>query len=270
MGFFRGPDRIGQLSHSAGVIALGLPAGSLVNRYTVRGQQYDFGVLQRTISADVTLAANTLYMIYAQLVGGSVQLRISTAARSSYLTSNPTSELIGAFYSNGLSVPELGSFVNVIGIPTTGRPVVSIATWSISGFATAPLAAWSRRGRLMDLTLGFQKDGSAGVGATVLSMNKLANMPDWEGMNNALVSATEVVQINGGNIGGTTFSSVTNSITDWATCETYAASAALVFLTQPIGTGSMLNNAILANCIAQGHARGLPVQNWSNTPLMDL
>lgn len=117
MGFFRGPDKIGILSHSAGVITLGLPALSSVNRYTVRGQQYDFGALSRTISADVTLAANTLYFIYAHVISGVVNLRISASAPSVYKNSNPTSDLIGAFYADGRSSVGFGAFVTITGTP---------------------------------------------------------------------------------------------------------------------------------------------------------
>jgi hypothetical protein len=99
MGFFRGQDRIGQLSHNSGIITLALPSLSTVNRLTIRGQQYDFGVLTRTITTDVSLAANTLYFVYAFLNAGAVELRISASVPSVYRSSNPVSQPIGAFYT---------------------------------------------------------------------------------------------------------------------------------------------------------------------------
>lgn len=152
MGFFRGPDKIGQLSHSGGIITLGLPALSTVNRYTIRGQQYDFGSLTRTISADVTLTANTLYFIYAHVISGVVNLRISASAPSVYKLANPTSDLIGAFYANGgpplltgspaQTAIGFGSFVTITGSPRTLNPIDS--HFDILGETSNPTKATTR------------------------------------------------------------------------------------------------------------------------------
>lgn len=105
-----GLDRTGQLSHSSGVITLNVPPGQSFNVITIGGQQYRTASLFRTISADVTLLENTLYMVFAVVSGGVVSLRISSNFNSVGPVGFTAWQLVGAFYSDGASL--LGSFLN--------------------------------------------------------------------------------------------------------------------------------------------------------------
>lgn len=102
-------DKIGTLSHGAGAISL------LPSILTIGGRQYRTQTLTRTIATDVTLIANTRYMIYATVIGGVVALRISNLVRSSYLLANPNSELVGSFQAGDTAL--FGAFFNIVGIP---------------------------------------------------------------------------------------------------------------------------------------------------------
>lgn len=257
-------DKIGTLSHSSGVITLG------ASYLTIGGQQYITGTLNRTITADVTLVANNLYMIYAVLSSGVPDLRVSANLNSVGPAGFSSWKLVGAFYANGLSSVSLGSFVNIKGVPKTENPIVTVITWSISGFAVSPVGAWDRDGRTFGMSHGFTKDGSAGVGGGSLAVNMPANLPSVAGANNALAPGTELVQINGGNVGNTAFSSLTGAVSDWTGVEMYAVGSTFQFLTQPTGTGSLINSNVLANSIVQGNVRGIPLTSWSNTALEDL
>ena len=111
-------DRIGLLSHSSGVITL---APSLL---TIGGRQYKTtSVLSRTISADVTLVANTLYFVYATIISGVTSLRVSTSPPSAYLLLNPNSSLVSGFFSSGQATPAFGGLVNPTGVPRCDGPV---------------------------------------------------------------------------------------------------------------------------------------------------
>lgn len=109
-------DRIGSLSHSAGTISL---ASSVL---TIGGQQYS-GALSRLIATDVTMTANTLYMIYAVINSGNMELRISANVNSVGPSGFTSWKLVGAFYTNGLSPIAFGSFVNIQGTPSTSTPI---------------------------------------------------------------------------------------------------------------------------------------------------
>lgn len=113
MGFKLFEEKIGALTHNSGVISL---APSVLN---VGGQQYVTSTLSRTISTDVTLTANGLYMVFVVISGGALQLRISSNANSVGPSGFTYWKLVGAFYANGLASVAFGSFVNIYGTPST-------------------------------------------------------------------------------------------------------------------------------------------------------
>lgn len=111
MAFRIGPDKIGALSHNAGTLTL---APSLV---TVGGQQIYTGTLSRAIASDVTLAANTLYMVYVVIASGVTSLRVSTNVNSAGPAGFSRWALVGAFMSSGAITPAYAYSVNIIGTP---------------------------------------------------------------------------------------------------------------------------------------------------------
>lgn len=109
MGQIIGPDQIAIPSHSAGTIIL--PPSLL----TLGGRQYRTSTLSRLIATDVALAANTLYFVYAQIVGGIPVLRVSATAPSIYKIANPTANLVSAFHT--VQGSTFGCFVPIVGSP---------------------------------------------------------------------------------------------------------------------------------------------------------
>ena len=99
-------ERLGTISHSAGIISL---APSTVN---IGGIQVDTDALSRNIISDLTMTANTLYMVYAVMLTGAPVMRISTNVNSVGPAGFTSWKLVGAFYSNGMSPIAFGSFVN--------------------------------------------------------------------------------------------------------------------------------------------------------------
>jgi hypothetical protein len=98
-------DKVGNLSHNAGVITLA--SGIL----TIGGQQYVVSNISRTIATDVTMAANTRYQVFAVVVSGSVQLRISANENSSGPAGFSSWKLVGSFFSGNNSLFRL--FVSI-------------------------------------------------------------------------------------------------------------------------------------------------------------
>lgn len=237
------------LSHNAGIVTALI--GSTTYSCTLSG-----------------LVANTRYQLY--VVPGSTTLQFSTRENSLGPLGFSSWILIGSFYSNGLSSVSFGSFINIDGIPKTANAVVTQVTWSITGFSIQPVLTWERNGRTWAFTTGFQKDGSAGVGAVGLKLDLPANIPNTITPSSTLNTANELTQINGGNIGFITFSSLTGAVADWTAVEMYSITNGFNFLTQPTGTGSLQNTSVLANSIAQGFLRPTPMSGWLDTPLKDL
>lgn len=151
-------DKIGALSHSSGVITLA------ASRLTIGGQQYETTALNRTIATDVTMTANSLYMIYVVLSGGVVSLRISSNVNSVGPAGFSVWKLVGAFYANSFAPVSLGSFVTIDGPPTTITPVVdggTLATFFV-GFPSFTISRynWIRQGSL--LTVQWRLDSVTG------------------------------------------------------------------------------------------------------------
>jgi hypothetical protein len=144
-------DQISTPSHSAGTITL--PPSLL----TLGGRQYRTSTLTRLISADVTLAANTLYFVYVQIVSGIPALRISASAPSVYKISNPTAVLVSGFYSNGLSA--FGTFIYDVSTTPRSEMVLgganvigsqsSVPTKGNGGSPVTDLFRWERNGKII-------------------------------------------------------------------------------------------------------------------------
>lgn len=114
-------DKINTLTHSAGSITLNASASN--NAWlTIGGQQYRLtSSISRAISADVTMTAAALYMIYVVRNAGVTELRISSNFNSIGPAGFLSWKLVGAFYSNGVSpTVAFGSFVNIEGVPESG------------------------------------------------------------------------------------------------------------------------------------------------------
>lgn len=126
-------DKIGALSHSSGSITLA------ASKITIGGQQYITSALTRAIATDLTMTSNGLYMIYAVVSGGVVDLRFSTNFNSVGPVGFTSWKLVGAFYSDGQTSVGFGSFVTIDGIPTT----TSIVTSNLTAAATAGTTTYS-------------------------------------------------------------------------------------------------------------------------------
>jgi hypothetical protein len=112
-------DKIGTLSQSSGIITMSAST-SIPVYLTIGGQQYKVtSNLSRTISTDLTMTANSLYMIYAVRNSGNTELRVSANVNSIGPAGFSSWILVGAFYANGLLTPSFGSFVNITGAPTS-------------------------------------------------------------------------------------------------------------------------------------------------------
>lgn len=161
-------DRIGQATHAMGTITL---ASSVL---TIGGQQYVVSSASRLIASDVpVLAANSLYMVFAVVVSGVVQLRISSNFNSVGPTGFDAWKLVAAFYSNnGPMTVSFGSFVNIKGTPHTNTvaagPVFFDATIMAptKGTVLIDRSEWVRRGENMYFRVDYRQTtaGTAGNG----------------------------------------------------------------------------------------------------------
>lgn len=174
MGQIIGSDQIATPSHSAGTIIL--PPSLL----TLGGRQYRTSTLSRLIATDVTLAANTLYFLYAQVVGGAAVLRISTSQPSIYKIANPTAKLLAGFYSNGLSA--FGTFILDIYASPKSEMVLG-GTNTIGSQSTPPtkggspptdLFRWERHGKIIQ---SYHEYGHGVAGTAGGAGNYLLSLP---------------------------------------------------------------------------------------------
>lgn len=160
-------ERIGTLSHNAGIISL---TSSTVN---IGGIQVDTDALSRQISLDVpTMSANTLYMIYVAMLTGTPVMRISVNVNSVGPAGFISWKLVGAFYSDGTSTPIWGAFVNIEGVPVSPEIFGGLARLTSSGgfltkgTTTLDYTRWSRIGDKMKFVSAYQQTtaGSGGSG----------------------------------------------------------------------------------------------------------
>lgn len=249
-----GSDIIATPSHSSGTIVL--PPSLL----TLGGRQYRTSTLSRLISADVTLAANTLYFVYAQIVAGVPALRISTSPPSSYTISNPTATLVGAMYANAATTPAFGSFVNIDGPPETQNEISEAGVTQLNAFYagmtsfTVSAYNWSRIGRHLFVTIRLDSVTPNGTSFRVplprgiIGVENTYHIGHYSGQN----GATNAL---GGSIIGVGSSDVSagNSITSGSSLSLAPGSTIM-------GTGPTTWGCTFRTHIAQ----------WSATPLKDL
>lgn len=165
MGQILQQDKIGALSHSAGIITL---APSVL---TIGGQQYSTSSLNRTIATDITMTANSRYQIFAVLISGVVNLRISVNQNSVGPAGFTNWKLVGSFYANGMSPVAFGSFVNIKGVPKTENPVrfLSVFRGAVSdptkGTTTRDQAFWEQNGKEEIVNLEYVQTTVGGAGS---------------------------------------------------------------------------------------------------------
>lgn len=255
-------EKISTLSHGGGVISLN---PSTIN---VGGIQIDSDVLTRTISSDVTLVANTLYMVYIVMLAGAPVMRISANVNSVGPAGFASWKLVGAFYSNGSSL--FSSFVNIDGVPRSGQ---QSNTPTMTGFGTVTnnLSVWERIGDKYrtsgSLTCGIPTVVAAKISLGIYSLdtNKIINntiyRSVWGKLHRAIVSTSTAIP---GTHSGP-YAIIDDSSSDITsmyvslTTDTTAKSFIVQNGSSTANTGDFLT-----------YDFEVPILGWSNTPLKDL
>lgn len=213
--------------------------------------------LSRLISADVTLVANTLYMVYLVVSGGAAALRISTNVNSAGPAGFTTWTLVGAFYSNGIGTIAFGSFIKDI----TSVPRTSDITFDVNinsqGFGTLNpmLMAWSRFGDrfrahgVMHVGTRTAVEGRFGMPFPILTISGSTNQYCGTVAYGANTSVTYGLIATTGNS---------------YVVPTFNSSGA-----------SGMNTGIIATSIFTDGVKlspfwEIPIQGWANTPIVDL
>ena len=258
-------DKIGSLSHSSGTISL------TASTLTIGGQQYVVSSLSRLISSDVTLVANTLYMIYAVVSSGVVVMRISTNVNSVGPAGFTSWKLVGAFYSNGLASVAFGSFVTIDGVPTSGEilhnciPTIPGGTNPTKGTTSTDRFVYVRRGNIAFCRHEYIQTapGTAGSGGN--------GQYYWSLPFNIDTNNFGLAGGNGYQVNGNTFI-FNNSVSGfYGAIQPQDVAGNFRYITTTAaniqGTGSYALNV-------SGHQQGarfeFPVTGWLNTPLKDL
>lgn len=245
-------DKIGALSHSSGVITL------QASRLTIGGQQYNTtAAINRTISTDLTMVANTLYMIYAVLSGGVVQLRISANVNSIGPAGFSAWKLVGAFYSNSTSPVAFGSFVNIEGTPRSGEIDITLSgtNWTLT-----PIAGknkYSRDGKFLEFHFRFTSSAAA---AAIMQINLPPNIVTSSSYSTDSAAANPV------GVLGTMFA---------GELAFFSAKPLSAFLTVNLFRLATYASGISANANALGNgdlvgAGRVAIESWDNTPIKDL
>lgn len=254
-------DKIGTLSHNAGVISL------TSSWLTIGGQQYNPSSLSRIISTDVTMAANTLYMIYAVLSAGVPELRISTNVNSVGPAGFVAWKLVGAFYANGNSSVGFGSFVNIEGSPETYQAVSFLPTFTTdTGTMTNSVltGTYMRRGQFIKCFWRLEYSGATGTW-TVLN----AFVPNNILLDSTSLPATVVAgekSLGSGFVNGGTPNSPIN--VNWLDSQRVRPRIATVSgATVPF---SDLSNTTLNSGQSLDFEFEVAVQGWNSKPLKDL
>ena len=113
MGQFFGIEKIAQPTFGSGTITL--PP----SEFRIGGQGYrTTSNLTVSVGSPVSF---TLYYVYAVISAGSPILVISTNVNSVGPATYTSWRLVGAYYSTGDTVPVFGSFVNITGVPNSGK-----------------------------------------------------------------------------------------------------------------------------------------------------
>ncbi len=248
-------DKIGTLSHGSGIITL------TASCLTIGGQQYvNTTSLSRTISTDVTLAANVLYMIYAVRNAGNTELRISTNVNSIGPAGFLSWKLVGAFYSNNLTVPLFGSFVNIEGVPSTSLMDIDVtspnSSWtSVTNFAGK--SKYHREGKFLSLVYKVTLAGAQGIEARLSIPANISSSSVYSTASSEMTPIGSMwtnVNLDIVNLGvqaGTTWMFLANY-----RLNTYQGDVPLA--ANAIGNAAFVMTARIA------------IEEWSNTPIKDL
>lgn len=272
MGFKLGEDVLGVLSHNTGVITM---APSLV---TVGGQQYRTGTLIRTIATDVTMAASTLYIVFAVLNSGNVELRISANMNSIGPAGFSAWTIVGAFYSNNAGTVAFSSFVNITGVPrsdwSTAVPITITSTGGgvVKGATpTTDSIRSMRMGSDAECELSFRNAnvGTAGAGDyKFLLPDLLASTSAYAFY--ATILATAVAQPT--NVIGFGTASLTAPNLNQAQISLFDSTNFRILMTAGASNGcvgatvySQANNGVIYTAKFR-----FAVSGWSNTQLKDL
>jgi len=273
-------DKFNLTKISSSVISL--DSGSTV---TIGGQQY-------TLSSSVNLtlsglAANTLYMVYAVLSGGVVNLIISTNMNSVGPSGYLSWKLIGAFHS--ISTNTFSSIINI-----QGPPVIdwhNKGAINIGATTTAPTKGITTQSdRVMMRGIGdsadFIYEYSQSIAGTAGSGTYLFSLP--AGMSFDSTKVTYIGTIGGVRqaaataIGtGVTSTDPANGVNGSVVLFAYDATrfyAAIVSSQTTTGAGdssvdeSVSSVSFSLNSASQGlrFMVRAAIQGWSNTQLIDL
>ena len=243
-------DSIGTLSHSTGVISL------TASTVTVGGQQYNTSTLTRTISTDVTMTANTLYMIYMVIVSGVPQLRISSNVNSVGPSGFTYWKLVGAFYADGLSIVDFGSFVNIENTPITNY-MNYLAVFTGFGTATGINFRWRRIGSNLEVLGRFTSGTNTAVEARISLPSGYTTTPYAPTLS--VLPASSFV--------------AATSATGWTNNAQILLEGYVNYVTFALGSSTTLSKSTgnaFGNLSAITVAFSVPIYNWSNAPIKDL
>ncbi len=262
-----GEDRIGALSHNAGVVTLA------ASRITIGGQQYPITSLQHTLS---TMTSSTLYMLYVVISAGTPTLVKSTNFNSVGPAGFTSWKLVGALYSNGITTPVFGSFVNIDGKPASDFIDYTLTIVDaglnnvISASPITAVAKFARDGNQIQITWAYYQTGvvgTAGSGAyqigTPAGLTAASNLSPGAGNTNSHYGTAM------GDIGG--------SLPSLFNCEPLQSSARFrvqnrVAEGSTATAGFSSSGAYPMNTANLGITGNLkyPITQWVNTPLKDL
>lgn len=243
-------DKILGLSQSSGIITLGV--GSVL---TIGGQQY-------TLSANVnltvpTLAANTLYMIYAVASNGVVSLVQSTNLNSVGPANQNAWKLVGAYYSNGPGTA-FGAFITIEGVPTSDSITwTPTSSWSTN---VTHSGTYTRVGHMLHYRVRINVTGTPSG-----NLNSVQVMPAGFTIDSARLLATvdtrTLLMMNMviKAAGGFTVSGQGE----------YSTNTSLTISTAPGGTITPTNPGTFANNDGIELFGYAPVTGWDNKPLRD-
>ena len=234
------------MSHNSGVISATFQNGS---------------VLSRTISADVALAANTLYYVYLVSSGGAATLRISTNVNSVGPAGFGTWTLIGAFYSDVRLA--FGSFVTIFGLPSTtnfieeGFGLGGGLTGFFNGFPSFLLSyyQWTREGIWLSVNLRMDNTQGNATSARIPFPRNITNLEVTKNVG------TYAGQNSGATAGGGSIISLGGTSDVGFGGPNFTGSAV------SFQTGSFVAGATLSTIVAQFRTK---ISQWSSRPLVDL
>lgn len=198
-------DKIGALSHSSGVITLTSSTAS-PSWLTIGGQQYKLtSNVARTIATDVTMTTNARYQVFAVVVSGVVQLRISSNNDLVGPTGFTSWKLLSPFSSNASSL--FGAFASGVN-PLTNTIYDTNPVGMIVASMLTEAQFQSLNGSNWVLAYGQNISGSA-----YASITGISTAPDLRGRTLAGVDNMGGVAANrltpgGSGITGTTLGAV--------------------------------------------------------------